>query len=61
MTTFYITHTDHDGERHQIYGAWQASTPEAAIAQMLETLGAEDDNCWEAHEATSEGDIINHA
>jgi hypothetical protein len=31
MTQFYITHTDKYGERHQLTGAWEASSPEAAL------------------------------
>jgi hypothetical protein len=55
--TYYLTHTDEAGERHQLGGAWEADTPEAAIAQMLAEAGAENDGRWEAHVVTSASDI----
>jgi hypothetical protein len=58
MTRFYLTHTDADGELHQISGAYEAETPEAAIAQMLSEACAEDDGNWQAHVVTSECDVL---
>lgn len=58
MNRYYITHTDNFGESHQLGGAWEAETPEAAIAQMLTEAGAENDGNWQAHVVLSESDII---
>ena len=51
-------HTDEYGEQHQLTGAWEAGSPEAAIAQMLSELGAEDDGMWQAVEVTDEREVI---
>lgn len=48
MKRYYLTHTDAHGERHQLAGAWEAATPEAAIAQMLTQAGEQDDGHWQA-------------
>ncbi len=53
MPRFTITHTDEDGERHQLVGDWAAETPEAAIAMMLEQALEDDDGRWEAHPLTA--------
>lgn len=58
MTTYYITHTDRGGERHQIGGAWEADTPQAAIAAMLAAADAEDDGRYIAHAVTDSSDLI---
>jgi hypothetical protein len=55
---FYITHTDEAGEHHQLRGAWEAPNAAAAIAQMLAESQTVDDGRWEAHEVTSERDIV---
>jgi hypothetical protein len=56
--TFYITHTDDHGERHQLSGAWEAESTQAAIAAMLDESGSDDDGQWLAHEVTVEADVI---
>jgi hypothetical protein len=58
MTLYYITHTDADGELHQLSGAWQADTAEDAIDQMRLEGGAKDDGQWLAHVVTSDDDVI---
>jgi hypothetical protein len=57
MNRYYLTHADEAGERHQLSGAYEAETPEAAITQMLAEAGREDDGRWEAHVVTAESDI----
>jgi hypothetical protein len=51
MTTYYVTHTDAHGERHQIGDAFEAKTPEDAICTILQQSGAEDDGKYEVFEA----------
>jgi hypothetical protein len=58
MTQFYITHTNQYGERHQLTGAWEASSEQEALAKMFSESGAEDDGQWTAFPVTSPADII---
>jgi hypothetical protein len=58
MTQFYITHTNKYGEQHQLRGAWEASSEQEALAQMLKESGAEDDGRWNVFVVTSPAEII---
>jgi hypothetical protein len=59
MTQFYITHTDKYGSKHQLTGAWEASSEEEALAKMFSESGAEDDGRWNVFVVTSTAaDII---
>jgi hypothetical protein len=58
MARFYITHANKHGERHQLSGTWEASTPEEALSMMFVETGAEDDGNWAAWLVTSPDDII---
>lgn len=58
MTRYIILHTDEHGEQHQLTGAWEATDPQAAIAQMLVEASDEDDGKWEARPVTDDSDII---
>jgi hypothetical protein len=46
---YYITHTNQYGEKHQLDGVWDATTPKEAIAMMLQDSDSNDDGNWEAH------------
>lgn len=50
MPRYYVTHTDQNGERHQIGDAFEAKTPEDALYTLLEAAGAEDDGNYEVFE-----------
>jgi hypothetical protein len=58
MPAYYITHTDDADEEHQLYGAWDAPSPEDAIAQMLTESQGMDDGRWTAREVTRKSDVI---
>lgn len=58
MTTYILMHTDENGERHQLSGAWEAASPEEAIDQMLSESGFDDDGQWTASIVTDESDVI---
>ena len=53
MTKYYVTHTDSNGERHQIGEAFEAKSPEDALYTLLEAAGADDDGHYEVFEATA--------
>ena len=55
---YYIIHTDTFGEAHQLGGAWEAESPDEAIALMLAESSTEDDGNWQTHVVLSESDII---
>ncbi len=52
MNRYYVTHTDTNGERHQIGDAFEAKTPEDALYTLLGQSGAEDDGMFEVFVAT---------
>ncbi len=47
---FYVTHTDANGERHQIGDAFEAKTAEDALSTILRGAGVEDDGSYEVFE-----------
>jgi hypothetical protein len=58
MARFILIHTDENGEMHQLTGAWDAESHEAAIAMMLAEAREADDGSWSAHVVTSDDDVI---
>lgn len=56
MPSFYLTHTDERGERHELVGEWLAPSPEAAISRALRVARVEDDGRWQAHPLPSDDD-----
>jgi hypothetical protein len=58
MPRYYIVHYDSDNVPHQLRGAWNAISPQHAIARMLKEAREDDDGKWEAFEVTKPSDII---
>ena len=58
MARYIITHTDQNGEMHQLTGAWEAESASAALDQMFAESRGTDDGKWSAHVVTDDSDII---
>ena len=54
MTRYYVTHTDANGERHQIGDAFEAHSPKEALDMILAQSGVDDDGYFEVFEGGSD-------